>query len=130
MKWSFSNDLPIYAQLVEQMKIGIATGIFPPGSRLPSVRDLAMEAGVNPNTMQRAMAQLESEGLMYSQRTAGRFVTEDAERIIGVRNDLAQTHVRAFIRVMNDLAIPADQALSLIQAAYGKELESDEHPDL
>ena len=77
MKWSFANDLPIYTQLIDQIKVGIVTGAFPPGERLPSVRDLATEAGVNPNTMQRALSQLESEGLVYSQRTAGRFVTED-----------------------------------------------------
>lgn len=58
MKWSFANDLPIYTQLIDQIKVGIVTGAFPPGERLPSVRDLATEAGVNPNTMQRALSQL------------------------------------------------------------------------
>ena len=77
MQWQFSNDAPIYTQLIQQVKVGIVTGAFPPGERLPSVRDLATEAGVNPNTMQRALAELERDGLVYSQRTAGRFVTED-----------------------------------------------------
>ena len=72
MQWSFSNDLPIYSQLIGQIKVGIVSGVFPPGERLPSVRDLATEAGVNPNTMQRALAELERDGLVYSQRTAGR----------------------------------------------------------
>lgn len=71
MKWQFSNDAPIYAQLVVQIKVGIVSGAFPPGERLPSVRDLATEAGVNPNTMQRALTELERDGLVYSQRTAG-----------------------------------------------------------
>ena len=79
MKWQFSNDAPIYSQLIEQIKVGIVSGAFPPGERLPSVRDLATEAGVNPNTMQRALAELERDGLVYSQRTAGRFVTEDQD---------------------------------------------------
>ena len=76
MKWDFSSDAPIYAQLILQIKVGIVSGAFPPGERLPSVRDLATEAGVNPNTMQRALTELERDGLVYSQRTAGRFVTE------------------------------------------------------
>ena len=77
MKWQFSNDAPIYTQLIEQIQVGIVAGAFPPGERLPSVRDLATEAGVTPNTMQRALAELERDGLVFSHRTAGRFVTED-----------------------------------------------------
>ena len=64
MKWYFSDSAPIYAQLIRQIKVGIVTGAFPPGERLPSVRDLATEAGVNPNTMQRAFAELERDGLV------------------------------------------------------------------
>ena len=81
MKWQFSNDAPIYSQLIAQIKVGIVSGAFPPGERLPSVRDLATEAGVNPNTMQRALTELERDGLVYSQRTTGRFVTEDQAMI-------------------------------------------------
>ena len=66
MRWLFSNDAPIYTQLIEQIKVGIVTGAFPRGERLPSVRDLATEAGVNPNTMQRAMAQLEAGTVWYT----------------------------------------------------------------
>ena len=72
MNWQFSNDAPIYAQLIRQIRAGIVSGAFSPGERLPSVRDLAMEAGVNPNTMQRALTELERDGLVYSQRTSGR----------------------------------------------------------
>ena len=71
MNWQFSNDAPIYAQLIGQIRAGIVSGAFSPGERLPSVRDLAMEAGVNPNTMQRALTELERDGLVYSQRTSG-----------------------------------------------------------
>jgi DNA-binding transcriptional regulator YhcF (GntR family) len=77
MNWQFDNDMPIYSQLVGQIKQRIVAGVFPPGERLPSVRDLATDAGVNPNTMQRALQELERNGLVFSQRTAGRFVTED-----------------------------------------------------
>ena len=90
MKWYFSDSAPIYAQLIRQIKVGIVTGAFPPGERLPSVRDLATEAGVNPNTMQRAFAELERDGLVYSQRTAGRFVTEDRAMIEQTKKALAE----------------------------------------
>jgi len=130
MRWSFSNDIPIYAQLIEQIKVGIATGMFLPGERLPSVRDLATEAGVNPNTMQRALAQLESEGLVYSQRTAGRFVTEDGDKISAVKRDLAQRHIGTFLAAMRALSISKNEALHLIEAEFGKESEKDERPDV
>ena len=77
MTWHFDNDRPIYTQLLEQILFLIVSGQYPPGSKLPSVRDLASEASVNPNTMQRALTELERSGLIYSQRTSGRFVTED-----------------------------------------------------
>ena len=121
MKWSFSNDLPIYAQLIEQIKVGIATGEFPSGERLPSVRDLAMEAGVNPNTMQRALAQLEAEELVYSQRTSGRFVTEDDARFADMKRELALAHLSAFIESMRSLAIAKEEAIAMLEAEYGKE---------
>ena len=92
MKWLFSNDAPIYTQLIEQIKVGIVAGAFPPGERLPSVRDLATEAGVNPNTMQRALAELERDGLVFSQRTAGRFVTEDKTMIEQAKKELLKIY--------------------------------------
>ena len=130
MKWSFSNDIPIYTQLIEQIKVSIATGVFQPGERLPSVRDLATEAGVNPNTMQRALAQLESEGLVYSQRAAGRFVTEDGERIGVAKRDLAQRHIGAFLAAMQALSISREEAMQMIEEKLRKENESDERPDM
>ena len=97
MRWQFSNDAPIYAQLIAQIKVGIVSGAFPPGERLPSVRDLATEAGVNPNTMQRALAELERDGLVYSQRTAGRFVTEDKTMIDAAKLGLAENHIKTVL---------------------------------
>lgn len=81
MTWELQSDRPIYAQLIDQIELMVCTGIFPPGSRLPSVRDLAKEAAVNPNTMQRALAKLEEDGLLYTNRTSGRFVTEDMKMV-------------------------------------------------
>ncbi len=80
MNWQFSNSAPIYTQLIGQIRAGIVSGALAPGERLPSVRDLAMEAGVNPNTMQRALTELERDGLVYSQRTSGRYVTGGSGR--------------------------------------------------
>ena len=130
MNWNFSNDAPIYSQLIEHIKAAIVTGQFAPGQRLPSVRDIAAEAGVNPNTMQRAFSELEREGLVYSQRTAGRFVTEDETRIGETKRDLAQRHVAVFMEAMRSLAISREETLSLLEAEFGKETGTNECPDM
>ena len=121
MKWQFSNDAPIYAQLIAQIKVGIVSGAFPPGERLPSVRDLATEAGVNPNTMQRALAELERDGLVYSQRTAGRFVTEDQTMIDHVKRSLAQRHIQAFWEAMTHLGYDREEVLALMRQEVSEE---------
>ena len=123
MKWLFSSDAPIYAQLVEQIKVGIVAGAFPPGERLPSVRDLATEAGVNPNTMQRAMTELERDGLVYSQRTAGRFVTEDQMLIEQAKRSLAERHIKTFLEAMDRLGFRREEVLALLGQETGKETE-------
>ena len=88
MDWVFTEDRPIWQQLMEQITLLILNGDYPPGSRLPAVRELAAQAGVNPNTMQRAMAQLEQKGLAVGSRTAGRTVTEDTAVIQAARREL------------------------------------------
>lgn len=122
MKWSFSNDVPIYAQLIEQVKAAIVTGEFPPGARLPSVRDMAAEAGVNPNTMQRAMAELERDGLVYSQRTSGRIVTEDMEMIEQAKRQLAQRHIKVFMSAMGSLGYTVREMAELLSQQSGEEV--------
>ena len=77
MSWNLSKERPIYIQLVEQIKLQILSGHYRPGERFPSVRELATEAAVNPNTMQKALAALEQEGLLIGSRTNGRTVTSD-----------------------------------------------------
>lgn len=129
MKWSFASDAPIYAQLIEQIKVGIVTRAFAPGDRMPSVRDLATEAGVNPNTMQRALSHLEAEGLVRSQRTAGRFVTEDQQIIDEAKRELARRHIRAFLEAMSRLGMDDEETLALIRQAQGKE-KKDDCPDM
>ena len=115
MRWQFSNDAPIYSQLIEQIKVGIVSGVFPPGERLPSVRDMATEAGVNPNTMQRAMTELERSGLVYSQRTAGRFVTEDKAMIEATKLDLAERHIGSFMEAMLRLGYQKEEIVDLLR---------------
>ncbi len=121
MQWQFSNDAPIYTQLIQQVKVGIVTGAFPPGERLPSVRDMATEAGVNPNTMQRALAELERDGLVYSQRTAGRFVTEDNTMINTAKRSLAERHVKTFLEAMLRLGFQKGEIIDLISKELGEE---------
>ena len=121
MQWQFSNDAPIYTQLIQQVKVGIVTDAFPPGERLPSVRDMATEAGVNPNTMQRALAELERDGLVYSLRTAGRFAPEDNTMINAAKRSLAQRHVKTFLEAMLGLGFQKEEIISLITQEFGEE---------
>jgi len=114
MPWEFRGDTPIYAQLMDQLRRRIVSGDLPPGSRLPSVRDLAAEAGVNPNTMQRAMTEMERLGLVYSQRTAGRFVTEDGEIVRALRRELAREQIRVFLTGMAQLGYDRQEIAALL----------------
>ena len=121
MNWQFSNDAPIYAQLIRQIRAGIVSGAFSPGERLPSVRDLAMEAGVNPNTMQRALAQLETEGLVRTERTAGRYVTEDRALIEQLRAEAARNLIAEFLEKMRGIGYGPEQAAALLERWNEKE---------
>ena len=125
MRWQFSNDVPIYSQLIEQIKVSIVSGMFAPGERLPSVRDLATEAGVNPNTMQRAMTELERDGLVYSQRTAGRFVTEDRTMIEAAKRELAERHIRTFVAAMLRLGYERKEIAALLKQESAEEEKTD-----
>lgn len=122
MPWEFRSDLPIYTQIITQIQQRILTGRLQPGDRLPSVRDLAAEAGVNPNTMQRAMTELERQELVHSQRTAGRFVTEDEAVIRVLREDLARTQVQDFLVAMGQLGFAPQEIAALIQKEGEKSL--------
>ena len=121
MNWQFSNSAPIYAQLVGQIRAGIVSGAFSPGERLPSVRDLAMEAGVNPNTMQRALSELEREGLLYSARTSGRYVTDDANLVHSLKRRLAEGRIEAFLREMRELGFGNEELLDILRQELEKE---------
>lgn len=117
MTWQFANDRPIYTQLLEQIRLRIISGEYSAGSRLPSVRELAGEASVNPNTMQKALSELEQSGLIYSQRTSGRYVTEDTVMIEQVKEEIAEEKIREFFQVMYGLGLKPGDTLKLVEKA-------------
>ncbi len=121
MEWQFRNDSPIYTQLTQRLTQAIVAGEFQPGERLPTVRDLAVEAGVNPNTVQRALADLERDGLVFSQRTAGRFVTENVHMIENAKFRLADKCVADFLSEMAKLGCGREEVLSLLQGVKEEE---------
>ena len=121
MEWKFRSDLPIYSQLVDQIKLGIVSGSLLPGERLMSVRDMATEAGVNPNTMQRALQELERDGMVYSQRTAGRFVTENMQVIERAKKKLAEEQIRSFLGAMKKLGYRQEEIPALLKEKEEKE---------
>jgi len=118
MAWILDSDRPIYAQIVERIQMQIVSGYYAPGGKLPTVRDLAAEAAVNPNTMQKAFAELERSGLLVTQRTNGRIVTEDVQLIDKIRGDVAQQHVQAFVDKMNELGYSKEQIYKLLEQNF------------
>jgi len=115
MEWSLSDDRPIWVQLCEQLRRRIVSGRYPPGTKLPSVRELAAEAGVNPNTMQRALTQLESDGLALTNRTAGRIVTDDIIAIETIRRRMAEEIVNQFYTSVAELGYSRREAAELLK---------------
>lgn len=121
MIWELGGDRPIYLQLMEQVQLRIVSGLYPAGTKLPPVRDLAAEASVNPNTMQKAFAELERSGLVYSQRTAGRFITEDKDMIEKIKQDLAREQVSEFLKKMRAIGCSPEETIELMQQAVNEE---------
>ena len=121
MDWNFRSDQPIYSQLTQRLTEAIVAGIYAPGEKLPSVRELAVEAGVNPNTVQRALAELERDGLVFSQRTTGRFVTENENMIVNAKLRIADERVGEFLRSMKTLGCDKQEVISLIEGAKEEE---------
>lgn len=122
MEWNIADDRPIWIQLSEQLTAQIASGMYQPGQRLPSVREFASDAGVNPNTMQRALADLESKGLIITNRTAGRSVTLDMETIKQLRNDRAMDKVRQFLAQMKELGYTREEIGAVLAQALKEEV--------
>ena len=128
MSWEFQDHLPIYAQLMDTLTRRIVTGRYLPGEKLPSVRELAAEAGINPNTVQRAFSELEREGLIYTQRATGKYVTENEADIKSAREALARTQVADFLRAMQSLGFSVGDVIVLLQS-FNESEEEIKHAD-
>jgi DNA-binding transcriptional regulator YhcF (GntR family) len=118
MSWNLDSDRPIFLQIVEHIELDIVSGALPPGMKVPSVRELASEASVNPNTMQRALSELERLGLMRTERTSGRYITEDRQMIDDLKKDLAASGVESFVSQMKKLGLTQDEIIKLIKEKF------------
>lgn len=114
MAWNLDSDRPIFLQIVERIQMDIISGKYKPGDKLPSVREFASEAAVNPNTMQKAFTDLERTGLVHSQRTSGRFITEDVTLINELKASLAKEKITEFLELMQRLGFQKEEILALI----------------
>lgn len=121
MAWNLSNDRPIYAQIIERIEMQIISGYYKPGDRLPSVREFAAEAGVNPNTMQKALGELERKQLIITQRTSGKVVTEDFSMIEAVKKQFANEQIKMFLQKMNELGIGKEETIQMLQGVNEEE---------
>lgn len=117
MSWSFSNDKPIFQQLKDIIILEIISGRYKPGDRLEAVRDLAVTAGVNPNTMQRALAEIESTGIIYTKRGDGRYVTENTEIISEIRKTYVTGKTRDFIKRLKTLGLNEKEIIQAVEDA-------------
>lgn len=121
MAWKFTSDAPIYLQIMDEIKLRIAQGRLKPGDKVPAVRNLALKAGVNPNTMQKALSELEREGVLYSQRTSGRFVSDQSEANANLKNNIASKHIEAYINGMRNLGLSNDEIIDAIKNYFIEE---------
>lgn len=120
MNFSFDNNIPIYIQLVEQLKIYIISGNLKPGERLPSVRDFALQTKVNPNTMQKALSELEEIGLIFTERTNGKFVTEKIALIESYKQDYAKQLSEKYFLMMESIGFDKIETIHYLNEMGGK----------
>lgn len=115
MSWNLDSDRPIFMQIIEHIELDIVSGKLPPGSRTASVRELAAEAAVNPNTMQRALSELERMGLMKTDRTIGRYITDDKAMIDDLKDKIASQKTRSYLEDMSRLGIEKSEVIRIIE---------------
>ena len=118
MSWNLDSDRPVFVQIIEHMELDIVSGTLPPGAKVPNVRELASEAAVNPNTMQRALSEMERRGLMHTERTSGRYVTEDEAAIEALKKNIAYGGVNSFLSQMRKIGLGKEEILKLIRENY------------
>ncbi len=116
----FDNERPIYLQLVEKLELEIISGKLKAGDRILSVRELALAMQVNPNTMQKALQELENKGLIYTERTNGKFVTEDTRLIEKKKKELAKSKVQNYLSDMQKIGITYDESVKYLQEMGGR----------
>jgi DNA-binding transcriptional regulator YhcF (GntR family) len=121
MNYTFENNIPIYVQLLEQIKIQIISGCYAAGERLPSVRDLSLKLKVNPNTLQRALSELEEMGLIYTERTNGKFVTDNAELITKYKNEHAKKIAEKYFLGMAQIGFGENDAIGFLKELGGND---------
>lgn len=121
MNFEFDNNIPIYVQLVEQLKIYIISGKIEAGERLPSVRELALKTKVNPNTMQKALNELEELKLIYTERTNGKFVTQDKKLIDKFKIEYANELSNKYFSMMENIGFSKEQTLNYLKQFGGNE---------
>ena len=119
IKFVFDNERPIYIQLVEQLRLAIVSGQYAASSRLPSVRELATIAQVNPNTMQKALQELEEQQLIFTERTNGKFVTEDKKLIAKYKKQLATASAKNYLADTQKIGTTFDEAINILQEIGG-----------
>ena len=115
MEWDFKKGVPIYTQIIERVEFDLLSGKYQPGDKMPSVRDFAMEAGVNPNTMQKAFSEMERMGLIYTERTSGRYVTTDRDRIHSLKDELSARYVDEFFEILHSLGFTDNEILNTVK---------------
>lgn len=115
MKWEFDSNTPIYLQIVEILKSEIINGTYKPSEKFPTVRELAVKASVNPNTMQKALATLEREGFLITNRTTGRIVTDDFTKILETKENVVEEKITIFLEEMKKLGFEKEEVLKLIK---------------
>jgi len=120
MSWIFDDTRPVYLQIIWEIRQRILAGIYKPGEKLPSVRDLAVEAAVNPNTMQRALSEMEKEGLIHSERTSGRFVTDDMSLIKRLQRTAAEEIISETLSRLEKTGLAREEILKLIAEKLGE----------
>lgn len=121
MNYQFTNDKPIYLQLMDAFKAAIVSGELKPGDRLDSVRDLAVQAKVNPNTMQKALSELEREGFIRTERTSGRFISENKDLLDTMKDSIAETEIKLFIQKMHSFNYGKDAIINLVKQVLENE---------
>ena len=115
MELTFENSIPIYIQLLEYMKIYLISGVFKCGEKLPSVREFATTFKVNPNTMQKALAELESMNLIYTERTNGKYVTKDQKVIDKLKDEYAITLAKSYFNGMKRIGLGKADSIKYLE---------------